>query len=211
MISKIKIPVIVLYCMLYLSSLNAQDTTAIKRRNVFKSNFLSPVSLGYERSLGRHFSAGINILYFPSMVYGQPKDIHGRVDLVDPSTGLSAEVRYYTSKTKSTLNGFYIGGFSLFRIVDVKIQKLLVMSVFESDVTVIVPSDLTMGGLMVGWQKIRAKGFTIDFNMGAGYYKVGNVPDIESNASPELKTVSDILKFRQGIGPRMSFSLGYAF
>jgi Protein of unknown function (DUF3575) len=209
-----KISVLVACLGLFMGNLQAQETAAPatkNRYNVLKTNILSPVSLGFERGLGKHFSLGVNGLYFPSISYGQASDAYGHVDLADPSTGFTAEARFYTSKTKAPLNGFFVGAFYTFRIVDVKMHKTATSGTTTADLKITIPSDLTMYGLMIGSQRIRAKGFTTDFNIGAGYYEVGNIPQIASDANESFKALSRISKLSKGIGPRMSFSLGYAF
>jgi hypothetical protein len=133
------------------------------------------------------------------------------VALDDASTGFSAEARYYTSKTKAPLNGFYVGGYYLFRIVDVQSNKISKTTSSTSNATFFIPSDLTSYGVMIGKQRIRMGGFTTDFNFGVGYYAVGNIPTLANDSSEAFKLMSQLAKYKSGIGPRLTFSLGYAF
>jgi Protein of unknown function (DUF3575) len=181
------------------------------RMNVLKSNLLSPFSLGYERGLGAHFSLVLNGLYFPKFNFGEPTGDLGYVALDDPSMGFSAEARYYTSKTKAPLNGFYVGGYYLFRTADVQSHKISTTTTSRSDATFFIPSDLTSYGVMIGKQRIRMGGFTTDFNFGVGYYSIGSIPTLASDSNETFKLMSQLVKYKSGFGPRMTFSLGYAF
>jgi hypothetical protein len=199
----------------FLGSIKAQNATSPSepktRMNVLKTNLLSPLSLGYERGLGKHFSLVLNGLYFPKFTFGEATGDLGYVALDDASTGFSAEARYYTSKTKAPLNGFYVGGYYLFRIVDVQSNKISKTTSSTSNATFFIPSDLTSYGVMIGKQRIRMGGFTTDFNFGVGYYAVGNIPTLANDSSEAFKLMSQLAKYKSGIGPRMTFSLGYAF
>jgi hypothetical protein len=203
-------------CLLgFLGSIKAQNATSPSepktRMNVLKSNLLSPLSLGYERGIGEHFSLVLNGLYFPKFKFGEATGDLGFVALDDASTGFSAEARYYTSKTKAPLNGFYVGGYYLFRIVDVQSNKISKSPNSTSNATFFIPSDLTSYGVMIGKQRIRMGGFTTDFNFGVGYYAVGNIPTLANDSSEAFKLMSQLAKYKSGIGPRLTFSLGYAF
>jgi hypothetical protein len=180
------------------------------RMNVIKTNLLSPLSIGYERGLGKHFSLTGYFLYFPKVSFGAPTDRTGFVQLFDPSMGGTGEVRYYTSKTKAPLNGFYVGGYFLFRTGDVFFHKVST-GTNVTTVKAYIPSDLTSGGLMIGKQRIRAGGFTTDFNFGIGYYSLGNIPSVVDDNSEAIKILSQLSKYKSGIGPRLNFCLGYAF
>jgi hypothetical protein len=179
--------------------------------NVVKSNLLSPLSLGYERGFGRHFSLTAYLLYLPAFDFGAPTDPLGYVSLSDPSKGLTIEARLYTSKTKAPLNGFYVGGYYLTRVADVFAHKITTSGVNQADIKAYIPSDLTSYGLMIGKQKIRPAGFTTDFNFGVGYYSIGNIPAFTGEDSEAFKLMSRLSKLRSGIGPRLNFCLGYAF
>lgn len=193
------------------STLKAQDAAATTsgkvRYNVLKTNILSPLSIGYERGFGKHFSVSAYFLYFPSVSTGAPTDKFGFIELTDPSTGFSVEARWYTSKTKPALNGFYVGGYYLFRILDITVEKTTTTSNFKA----LVPSDLTSYGLMIGRQKIRAQGFTTGFNFGLGYYSVGSIPTYSDDGSSDTRLLSKLSSLKSGIGPRLTWSLGYAF
>jgi Protein of unknown function (DUF3575) len=206
----------ILFCLVGLfGNLKAQNPTSPDnsepRMNVLKSNLLSPLSLGYERGIGKHFSLVVNGLYFPRFNFGEPTGDLGYVALDDPSVGFSAEARYYTSKTKAPLNGFYFGGYYLFRTADVQSHKVSTTINSRSDATFFIPSDLTSYGLMIGKQRIRLGGFTTDFNFGLGYYAIGSIPALANDSNETFKLMSKLVKYRSGIGPRLTFSLGYAF
>ncbi len=200
-----------LCCIGFFSTLNAQDAMPKSRLNVLKTNILSPLSISYERGLGKHFSLVASGLFFPSFVYGTPTGDLGYVSLADPSSGFSVEVRNYTSKTKAPLNGFYWGGYYMFRIADVIAHKITTSATGTSSLRLTIPSDLTTYGLMIGKQKIRSSGFTTDFSFGIGYYSFGNIPSISNESSDGYKLLSQLTKYKSGIGPRITFSLGYAF
>ncbi len=197
------------------NGLNGQETKAISdpkpRMNVLKTNLLSPLSIGYERGFGGHFSLVVNGLYFPSMSFGEPTTSYGYVSLEDASTGFSVEPRLYTSKTKAPLNGFYVGGYYLFRIADVFSHKVSTTATSTTTAKIYIPSDLTSYGIMIGKQKIRDKGFTTDFNFGIGYYKIGNVPTVIDEKDDASKLLKQLSNMKTGIFPRICFSLGYAF
>jgi hypothetical protein len=206
----------ILCCLFFVCGLNAQESaTTVSmpkgRMNVIKTNILSPLSIGFERGLGKHFSLGVNGLYFPSVSYGTPEGTVGFISLADPSTGFSAEARYYTSKTKAPMNGFYVGGYYLFRIVDVIAHKITTTSTTKTNIKAYIPSDLTTYGLMIGSQRIRAKGFTTDFSFGVGYYSLGNIPTVNNESSEAFKALTQLSKKKSGISPRLSLGLGYAF
>ena len=200
-----------LACLMAFSTLKAQDATALPsgkdRCNVLKTNILAPLSIGYERGFGKHFSVSAYYLYFPSVSTGTPTDKSGFIELTDPSTGFSVEARLYTSKTKSALSGFYVGGYYVFRILDVTVERTTSTSHFKA----LIPSDLTSYGVMIGKQKIRAKGFTTGFNFGLGYYSVGSIPTYNDDSSSDTALLSKLSKLKSGVGPRLTFSLGYAF
>jgi hypothetical protein len=199
----------------YENGLNAQETITTTeskpRMNVLKTNLLSPLSIGYERGLGAHFSLVVNGLYFPSVSFGEPTTSYGYVSLEDASTGFSVEPRLYTSKTKAPLNGFYLGGYYLFRIADVFSHKVSTTTTTTTTAKIYIPSDLTTYGIMIGTQKIRAKGFTTDFNFGIGYYKIGNVPTVIDEKDDASKLLKQLSNMKTGFFPRICFSLGYAF
>jgi hypothetical protein len=205
----------ILCCLCFICGLHAQESATVTmpkgRMNVLKTNIMSPLSIGFERGFGKHFSLGVNGLYFPSVSYGTPEGTVGFISLVDPSTGFSAEAKLYTSKTKAPMNGFYVGGFYLFRIVDALAHKITATSTVKTDVKVYLPSDLTMYGLMIGSQRIRAKGFTTDFSFGVGYYSLGNIPTVNNESSEAFKALTQLSKRKSGITPRLSLGLGYAF
>jgi hypothetical protein len=195
-----------------IGALNAQETAMKNRRNVLKTNILSPLSIGYERSFGDHLSLTVYGLYFPSISYGAPADKTGYISLSDPSTGVTGELRYYLSKTKAPLTGTYLGGYYLFRIADVFYHKTTVGET-QSTLKIYIPSDLTSYGVMFGKQRIRAKGFTTDFNFGVGYYKLGNIPTIvnASNNNQAVSLLNQLSDKKSGFGIRLNFCLGYAF
>jgi hypothetical protein len=199
----------------YENGLNAQETMSTTdskpRMNVLKTNILSPLSIGYERGFGSHFSLVVNGLYFPSISFGEPTTSYGYVSLEDASTGFSIEPRFYTSKTKAPLNGFYVGGYYLFRIADVLSHKVSTTATSTTTAKIYIPSDLTTYGIMIGKQKIRTKGFTTDFNFGLGYYKIGNVPTVIDEKDDASKLLKQLSNMKTGIFPRICFSLGYAF
>jgi hypothetical protein len=207
--------VFLLFCLFFVGRLHAQESATVSmpkgRMNVLKTNILSPLSIGYERGFGKHFSLGINGLYFPSVSFGTPEGTTGYVSLKDPSSGYSLEARLYTSKTKASLNGFYVGGYYLFRIVDIFAHKITTTATSTTIVKVYLPSDLTTYGLMIGSQRIRAKGFTTDFSFGVGYYSLGSIPVVNNESSEGFKALTQLSKKKSGISPRLSLGLGYAF
>ncbi|MBL7814163.1 MAG: DUF3575 domain-containing protein [Saprospiraceae bacterium] len=209
--ARVKIYAFILLSIGVATSLKSQETTSKNRLNVLKTNILSPLSIGYERGIGQHFSLGAYGLYFPSFSFGQPNDVLGHVSLADLSSGFTVEARYYTSKQKAPLNGLYLGGYYLFRIADVFVHKTVTSSNNRSDVKAYIPSDLTSYGLMIGKQKMRTKGFTTDVNFGIGYYSVGNIPTITDDNNESFKIFNQLSKLRSGIGPRVNLCLGYAF
>jgi hypothetical protein len=200
-------------CLFSTSHLAAQAAKVSKndRYNVVKTNLLSPLSVGYERGLGKHFSLTAYALYLPSFHFGTPEGSVGYVSLADPSKGLTVEARFYTSQTKETLNGFYVGGYSLFRVADVFSHKITVNGTSQSDIKAYIPSDLTSYGLMIGKQKIGLGGFTTDFNFGVGYYTISNIPVLASDSNSSFKLMNKVSKLKSGIGPRLNFCLGYGF
>jgi hypothetical protein len=205
----------ILCCLCFIGGLHAQESATITmpkgRMNIIKTNILSPLSIGFERGFGKHFSLGVNGLYFPSVSYGTPEGTVGFLSLADPSVGFSAEARLYTSKAKAPLNGFYIGGYYLFRIVDAIAHKITTSSTLTTNIKVYLPSDLTTYGLMIGSQRIRAKGFTTDFSFGVGYYNLRNIPTVSNESSDAFKALTQLSKRKSGIAPRLGLSLGYAF
>jgi hypothetical protein len=205
----------ILFFTYYQSGLNAQETKTnsdVKpRMNIIKTNLLSPLSIGYERGLGAHFSLVLNGLYLPAFSVGEPSKSFGYVSLADPSSGFSVEPRLYTSKTKAPLNGFYVGGYYLFRIADIYSHRISTTTTSTTTTKIYIPSDVTSYGIMIGKQKIRAKGFTTDFNFGVGYYKVSNVPNVIDDGDESSKLLRQLSNMKTGIFPRICFSLGYAF
>lgn len=182
------------------------------RRNAVKSNILYPIALGYERAIGNHFSVAVNGFYLPKFAFGDPNASgYGKKALANPSFGFSAEGRYYTSKTKAALTGFYLGGFFTRRNADVSVQKVTVSGATTIDATITVPTGMLMYGGMIGKQIIGKKGFTSDISLGVGPYIFYAIPTIGEDAEEPYKTLSGYTKYKSGIGPRVSISMGYAF
>jgi hypothetical protein len=201
------------------STLTAQEqpvttsTTEQKsRQNVIKTNLFSPISLGYERALGKHFSLSAYYLYLPAFSFGEPEGKTGYAALEGGSKGYSFEARYYLSKTKPVLAGFFVGGYFVSRVFDVKVEKIIsdAASSTTYEITTQIPSDLTSYGGMIGWQKISKGGFAAGFTLGGGYYKFSNIPEFSSTNS-KFKGLSELSKRRSGIGARINLTLGYAF
>lgn len=196
------------------SALKAQNTanTEVKgRKNIIKTNLFAPLSIGYERGLGKHLSISADYMYLSALTYGTPAATTGQVGL-DPTSGLSVEGRYYTAKDKAPLCGFFVGGYYSQRASVINMHKLVNYDENTTfDVTAHLPVSLTTTGAMIGWQKVRAKGFTTSFNMGLGYYKISGLPTIASDATANLKLVSQLAERYSGVAPRLSFSLGYGF
>jgi hypothetical protein len=180
------------------------------RQNVIKTNLLSPFSLGYERALGKHLSLSAFYLYLPGFSVGEPEAKTGYAQLEGGSNGYTLEARYYVSKTKPTLSGFFVGGYYLSRIFDVKVQKIFTEASTTYDIVALIPSDLKSYGGMFGWQKISKSGFEAGFTLGVGYYKFGNIP-LVNTTNTQLKVLSDLSKRRSGLGGRLNVTLGYAF
>jgi hypothetical protein len=200
------------------SNITSKDTAKLNQEpkvnhyNVVKTNIFYPLSLGYERGFAKHFSVVVNGFYLPSLSYGKPTGKLGYIELLKPSTGFALEGRYYTSKTKASLNGMYVGGFYSARWADVFMHRTISSSSFEStEIKLTAYSGLFMFGGMIGTQRIKAKGFTTDISFGLGYYNIPAVPLItDANIEP-FKTFGWITKYRRGIGPRVTCSVGYAF
>ena len=77
---------IIIFAMIFSANLKSQETVTQNHFNVLKTNILSPLSIGYERGIGQHFSMGVYGLYFPSFSFGKPSDAMGYVSLADPNT-----------------------------------------------------------------------------------------------------------------------------
>jgi hypothetical protein len=180
-------------------------------RNVLKSNLLYPFSLGFEHGLGKHFSIFVNGFFMPVVGFHSTTNEIRDVSLLKPSVGFAAEARYYISKTKAPLNGIYWGGFFTSRTADISLHVVSQTSTTSTDATITIPLGMDMYGLVIGKQKIRAKGFTTDFNFGFGSYTLNGIPNISSDAQGVFGRIGQFSKYRSGFGPRLSVNLGYAF
>jgi hypothetical protein len=185
--------------------------TVRKRLNVLKTDIFSPLSIGYERGLGKHLSLVINGLYFPSVSYGTPEGTTGYLSLTKPSVGFLGEARLYTSKKKAPLNGFYVGGYYQFRTLDMQSRKISTTATTETDIQITIPSSFANLGLMIGGQRIRSRGFTTDLSIGVGIYSFSGIPVISNDSNAFLKNLSWLSKMQSGIALRLGLSLGYAF
>jgi hypothetical protein len=191
---------------------NTQTINPVRKRlNVLKTDIFSPLSIGYERGLGKHLSLVINGLYFPSVSYGTPEGTTGYLSLTKPSVGFLGEARLYTSKKKAPLNGFYVGGYYQFRTLDLLSRKISTTATTETDVEITIPSSFANLGLMIGGQRIRSRGFTTDLSIGVGIYSFSGIPVISNDSNGYLKNLSWLSKMQSGIALRLGLSLGYAF
>jgi hypothetical protein len=196
------------------STLTAQEQPIDlkSRKNVIKTNLFSPISIGYERALGKHFSLSAYYLYLPAFSFGEPAGTTGYAALEGGSKGFTLEGRYYLSKTKPALAGFFVGAYYLNRVLDIKVQKILseVTSNTTYDIVTRIPADLTAYGPMIGWQKVTKGGFAAGFTAGTGFYKFGNIPEVSASNS-ELAGINELSKKRSGVAVRLNLTLGYAF
>jgi hypothetical protein len=191
---------------------NTQTINPVRKRlNVLKTDIFSPLSIGYERGLGKHLSLVINGLYFPSVSYGTPEGTTGYLSLTKPSVGFLGEARLYTSKKKAPLNGFYVGGYYQFRTLDMQSRKISTTATTETDIQITIPSSFANLGLMIGGQRIRSRGFTTDLSIGVGIYSFSGIPVISNDSNGYLKNLSWLSKMQSGIALRLGLSLGYAF
>ncbi len=182
------------------------------RRNVVKSNVLFPLALGYERGLGERFSVALSGYFMPKISVGDPvKRKLGKVSLVNPSVGFSAEGRFYLSKKKAPLTGYYLDGFFTRRDADISIRTITTTDNTRTDATITFPTGLIAYGIGVGKQRIRRKGWVTDFSVGLCPFRVYAIPDVGNGGEEPFKTLSKFTKYKAGIGPRITASLGYAF
>jgi hypothetical protein len=179
--------------------------------NVLKTNILYPISLGYEHALGKHVSFFVNGFFMPALSVKSTTNTIRSVNLLNPSLGFAGEARYYISKTKAPLNGIYWGGFFTTRTADISINSVSASSTGTTDITIKVPLGLQMYGLMLGKQRIGAKGFTTDFGIGVGSYTLFGVPNISPNAEGIFGRIGELTKNKTGVAPRVNVNLGYAF
>lgn len=191
------------------------DKADKSRKNVFKTNLFSPFNLGFERALGDKFSLSAAYLYTPEFDFGDAEGDFAHITLLNASTGVSGEARYYTSSEKAALNGLYLGGFYTFRVIEASGRKIYTESdasgTARFNILLTVPTDLTFYGLMLGWQKVGSGGFTFDFNIGAGRYEFGNLPNFDTSNPKTADAFETLNDWREGILPRLNLSLGYAF
>jgi hypothetical protein len=178
-----------------------------ERYNVLKTNILYPINLSIERILTQHISVVVGGFYFPAISYGTPNAKTGYISLKKPSMGYSFEGRYYTSETKAAMNGLYLGGYFSARRSDIYVHAITA----TSEIEVTAHTGLFMFGAMIGAQRIRTKGFTTDISLGLGYYNVPGVPLIKDASEEPFKSLGGLTKYRSGLGPRFTWSLGYNF
>lgn len=208
---------LLLLCMAGANTLFAQtDTSSVKKRTtLIKTNITAPISLGIEKGISTHFSLGAAFLYIPKLSGGDASGDFAYMEMIEPSTGLNIEARYYTSKEKAPLTGFYLGGHYTYRVLEMRAEKSYsetnATGKSSYDVKVTIPSAYTAYGLMLGWQTISKKGFTFDFNIGAGKYVLRNFPEFDTSNPETEDFFKRVNKFREGISPRMTLALGYAF
>jgi hypothetical protein len=202
-------------CIFIFQNIQAQEVRkdpVRSRNNVIKTNILSPLSIGYERAIGQHFSLTCYYLHLPKFSYGSPESNLGYAALNKPSQGYTLEARYYTSKRRDPMNGFFIGGYTLYRTLEVVGEKSYTTNGTTYNIKVTVPSALTSYGGMLGFQRISKGGFTFNMTIGAGYYKFANIPVLDNTSDGQnLDALSQALKYSDGIAPRVNIALGYAF
>ena len=209
--------------MLFIFLLFSADISAQKkmveireRPNAIKSNFLSPISLGYERGFLNHFSLSAFLSYFPEYSFGEVDEGGGKVSFEKPSTGFTFQARYYTGKESNMVN-FYLGAYYRYRLLEASGHKIITTTtsteVTTYDVLVTVPSNISSIGAVIGFQTVSRRGLVFDINAGAGRYKLANIPtfDVPENSSVRFERLEKLSDKRTGIGPRVEISLGYAF
>ncbi|HFA47545.1 MAG TPA: DUF3575 domain-containing protein [Bacteroidetes bacterium] len=217
-----KIALLFSACLLLTGTAWAQEkekpATERKRLNAIKTNLFSPFSIGYERGFGDHFSLSAFFSYLPKLSVGDTENEVGKLSLEKPAAGYAFEARYYVfNKYKQHISDFYMGGYHLYRLEEFSGHKIFsTTSSTETttfDILLKIPSKLTATGIMIGWQRTPKKGFLVDFNMGLGYYKFANIPDFDvpEGSSLRFEKLEKFTKISSGIGPRLSFSLGYMF
>ncbi len=216
---KITYTICLLLSLIFFLSENAtaQEATSSRKMNNIKTNFLTAASLGYERGFGDHFSLTVFGTYFPKFQSGNADEGLGRIGLSEASVGYHVEARYYTTKKGKPLVDFYISLYALQRSLNT-IGSKVVERVSATDVTtynidVTLPSGLTSYGLLIGWQTISKKNIVVDFNLGAGYYEIANIPEfnLPPGSDSDLGPVQLLSDLSSGIMPRFSLSVGYAF
>lgn len=180
------------------------------RLNVIKTNLLYPFTIGYERAIGNHFSILGNVSYFPKASIGSETSSFGQISFDTPAIGYCFEGRYYTSQKKAPLNGIYLGGFFTLRKSDIIGKLINETANTTTKIEFTTTTGLWMAGAMIGKQKIRKRGFTSDISFGLGYYRVLGVPNLSTETTAS-NTFAYWTKYRKGIAPRVTFSLGYAF
>ena len=195
----------------------AQEATTNNKMNNIKTNFLTVASLGYERGFGDHFSLTVFGTYFPKFETGQADEGFGRIGLSEASVGYHVEARYYTAKKDKPLVDFYVSLYALQRSLNTVgnkvIERVSSTDVTKYDIDVSLPSGLTSYGLLIGWQTISKKNLVVDFNLGAGYYEIANIPtfNLPPGSDSDLGPVQLLSDLSSGIMPRFSLSVGYAF
>jgi len=200
-----------------LSALAQKKEIEIRERpNAIKTNLFSPISIGYERGFLNHFSLSAHVSYFPEYSIGDVTDGAGKITFEKPSTGYTFEGRYYTEKTMNMVY-FYLGAYYRYRLLEASGQKIITQTtstdVTTYDITVTVPTNISSYGGVIGFQTVSRRGFLFDLNVGAGRYTLANIPTIEvpPGSSKSFERLQKLSDKRTGIGPRVTFSLGYAF
>ncbi|CAN5778553.1 hypothetical protein BH24BAC1_BH24BAC1_01560 [soil metagenome] len=163
------------------------------RTQVVKVNMLNPLLMGlsgyYERAFAERKSFQLGV--FSGWEHSEVK----RGDFFRIFS-LTPEMRFYLSKQKEALTGFYLAPYLRYRRVSY--GEGLLGQTFQRKINEVGT------GLLVGHQWVRRRGFTMDGFLGAGYYPIFRTHFNHSNVVRQGSTMYPI-------DIRLGFALGYAF
>jgi hypothetical protein len=171
---------------------------------------MGEAQLFYERGLTENISirAGVPLL-FSSQSYSDI-DVSGEISI--SAFGIIPEVRYYFAGNLP--KGFYVAPYAVFRKYSFSLEATTTPSVFSTDPIESVSGKygitMTGVGILSGYQFLIGNIFTIDLNLGAGFYNIssGNGGYTTSDGT---KGDFDADLSISGILPRFGLSFGAAF
>ena len=198
---KVILPLLVLFTVVIQS--NAQQNVVGLNLGSF---LLGEVQLSYERVFENNQSLHIGIPFAFRSASASGSDWSG--DYKVTGIGVIPEYRFYLSEKKEAPRGFYAGPFGVFRSITAKVEGT------ENGTNDAVKGkagfNIFGGGALIGHQWLISDVFSIDLNLGAGYYSLGS-SDIEVEYQDgSTEKYSGSIKLA-GVIPRVGVSIGYAF
>ena len=156
-------------------------------KNALKMNPLSLLvktgNIAYERAVSPKTSVQLGGFY----------SVVGLNDFKYAGWGVTPEVRFYLGKKSEVLNGAYVAPFARYQNFTIRDEELKTEGSFSTK----------GGGVVVGWQRTWASGFTLDLFAGPSASKISFKDDAEDDFE-----VSGSMK---GAGLRTGITLGFSF